>query len=195
MTFDRHLGNVLSVATRLVNALAPGAYEGGRPTAPPGERERVAAVAEALGGEGLGGEGRPRPRVTTDAAAQLGVAAVALREVFEHAAAGRTKQAAKVVNDLLRRTGARPQLDPAPGGGWQLHFHGSDYSLAVGWAAGCASGLAVVLGSDLAGRLGVCGASGCDRVYVDSSRNGAKRFCSTACQNRTKATAYRARHR
>jgi len=190
MTFDRHLENLLSVAARLVNTLAPGPYQGGRAAEPPGERGRVAAVDEALGGEG-----RRRPRVTSDSAAELAVAAVSLREVFEHAAAGRTKQAAKVVNDLLRRTGARPQLDPAPEGGWQLHFHGSDDSLAVGWAAGCASGLAVVLGSDLAGRLGVCGASGCDRVYVDGSRNGAKRFCTTACQNRTKATAYRARHR
>lgn len=48
--------------------------------------------------------------------------------------------------------------------------------------------------SDLAGRLGVCTAERCDRVYVDTSKNGTRRFCSTACQNRVKAAAFRARH-
>ncbi|MFC6935784.1 CGNR zinc finger domain-containing protein [Actinomadura yumaensis] len=33
----------------------------------------------------------------------------------------------------------------------------------------------------------------CDRVYVDTSRNGTRRFCSTACQNRVKTAAFRAR--
>jgi len=66
--------------------------------------------------------------------------------------------------------------------------------LAVqGCAAGCATGLAVVLGTDMYKRLGVCTASRCDRVYVDVSRNGTRRFCSTACQNRVKAAAFRAR--
>jgi hypothetical protein len=32
-------------------------------------------------------------------------------------------------------------------------------------------------------------------VFVDVSRNGTKRFCSTACQNRVKAAAFRARQR
>ena len=58
---------------------------------------------------------------------------------------------------------------------------------------GAALGLAVALGSDLAGRLGVCDAPGCDRVYVDASRNGGRRFCSTRCQNRVKAAAHRRR--
>ncbi len=40
-------------------------------------------------------------------------------------------------------------------------------------------------------RLGVCTAPHCDRVYVDTSRNGSKRFCSTACQNRVKTAAFR----
>jgi predicted RNA-binding Zn ribbon-like protein len=31
-------------------------------------------------------------------------------------------------------------------------------------------------------------------VYVDTSRNGSKRFCSTACQNRVKAATFRERH-
>ena len=66
-------------------------------------------------------------------------------------------------------------------------------SLPNGWAAGCATGLAVVLGGDLYDRLGVCTAPRCDRVYVDTSRNGTRRYCSTSCQNRVKTAAFRAR--
>ena len=53
-----------------------------------------------------------------------------------------------------------------------MHFHGTTDGLATGWAAGCATGLALAIGSDLAGRLGVCEAERCDRVYVDTSKNG-----------------------
>ena len=66
-------------------------------------------------------------------------------------------------------------------------------TLATGWVAGCATGLAFAIGSNLAGRPGICDSQGCDRVYVDISRNFSKRFCSLACQNRTKAAAYRTR--
>jgi predicted RNA-binding Zn ribbon-like protein len=53
----------------------------------------------------------------------------------------------------------------------------------------------VALGSDLGGRLGVCSAPACDRVYVDGSKNGTRRFCSTQCQSRVKAAVHRARTR
>jgi predicted RNA-binding Zn ribbon-like protein len=76
-----------------------------------------------------------------------------------------------------------------------LHFHGPDDSFERGWAAGIAAGLALAIGSDLAGRLGVCTAPDCDRVFVDSSRNAGRRFCSTRCQSRVKAAAHRARLR
>jgi predicted RNA-binding Zn ribbon-like protein len=117
-----------------------------------------------------------------------------MRRVFESAAAFDLATAAGILNDLLMTTGARPQLDPLPEGGWHVHFHGSDDTLATGWVAGCATGLALAIGSNLAGRLGVCDAHGCDRVYVDTSRNSSKRFCCLACQNRTKAASYRTRH-
>jgi predicted RNA-binding Zn ribbon-like protein len=55
--------------------------------------------------------------------------------------------------------------------------------------------LATVLGSEYGDRLGVCEAPACDRVFVDVSRNGPRRFCSTACQNRVKAAAHRSRAR
>jgi predicted RNA-binding Zn ribbon-like protein len=53
----------------------------------------------------------------------------------------------------------------------------------------------MVLGSPMADRLGLCSAPSCDRAYVDISRNGARRFCSTACQNRVKAATFRERQR
>jgi predicted RNA-binding Zn ribbon-like protein len=48
----------------------------------------------------------------------------------------------------------------------------------------------MAIGSDLAGRLGVCQAAPCDRVYIDTSRNLGKRFCSTRCQSRVTSAAH-----
>lgn len=178
---------VVGVAVRLVNALTPGEAHG-RPYLPPAGDQLPAAVTAALRG------GRRDTReVTPDEAAEFGMIASALRAVFDAVDAGRLDEAASEVNALLAFTGARPQLDRHDGEPWHLHFHGADDSLVTGWAAGCATGLAVVLGSELHGRLGVCTADRCDRVYVDTSRNGTRRFCSTTCQNRVKAAAFRAR--
>ena len=70
---------------------------------------------------------------------------------------------------------------------------GADMSLV--WGAGIAAGLGMAIGSDLAGRLGVCQAEPCDRVYIDTSRNLGKRFCSTRCQSRVTSAAHRTRSR
>jgi predicted RNA-binding Zn ribbon-like protein len=88
---------------------------------------------------------------------------------------------------------ARPRLTRHDEESWHLHYHGMDDSLSAQWAASCVTGLAVVLGGELHDRLGVCTAPNCDRVYVDTSRNGTRRFCSTACQNGVKTAAFRAR--
>ena len=185
--FDSHVIDLVTVAARLVNQLTPG-HDGGRPVSAPGPDQLRAAAAQALGGDG-----RPVPAVSADQAGALAEAAARMRTVFASATAGDLAGAARTVNDLLARTGARPQLDPVPGGGWHVHFHGHDDTLATGWIAGCATALALAMGSDLAGRLGICAAERCDRVYVDVSRNSSKRFCTLACQNRTKAAAHRAR--
>jgi predicted RNA-binding Zn ribbon-like protein len=123
-------------------------------------------------------------------AASLCFVAARLREVFE---AGSADAAASLVNAQLAGTGAHPRLEKHDGEPWHLHFTAADDTLVTGWAAGCATGLAVVLGSELYDRLGVCTAPRCDRVYVDTSRNGTRRYCSTACQNRVKTAAFRAR--
>ncbi|MER8047797.1 CGNR zinc finger domain-containing protein [Streptomyces sp. NPDC094032] len=123
----------------------------------------------------------------------LVAAAGRMRAVFQAVRDGDLDTAAATVNGLLRVSGARPRLDRRAGEPWQLRFHGSDDSFAAGCTAGCATALAPAVGGSLASRLGVCRAGRCDRVYVDTSRDAARRFCSTACRNRAKAAAFRAR--
>jgi predicted RNA-binding Zn ribbon-like protein len=176
---------VIRVAAELVNLLTPG-EDRGRRYFPPEDGERTAAVGAILRGAG----GR---EATWEEAAELCFVAAELRGVFEAVSAGDVDSAARQVNALLIRTGACPELERHDGEPWHLHFHSADGTLPNGWAAGCGTGLAVVLGGELYDRLGVCTAPRCDRVYVDTSRNGTRRYCSTSCQNRVKTAAFRAR--
>ena len=187
MNFNSHTDVVVRVAVGLVNLLTPG-QDRGRPYDPPDGTERAAAVTAVLR------SGGGRRRVTGVEAADFGSVAADLRAVFAAVSAGAVDDAAHQVNGMLSRTGAHPLLDRHDGEPWHLHFHAAEDSMVGSWAAGCATGLAVVLGGELYDRLGVCTAPRCDRVYVDTSRNGSRRFCSTACQNRVKTAAFRVRH-
>jgi predicted RNA-binding Zn ribbon-like protein len=185
VNFNSHTDVVVTVAAELVNLLTPG-EDRGRRYVPPEADKRTAAVGAVL--RGVGGR-----EASLEEATGLCFVAAELRGVFEAVGAGDVDDAARQLNALLIRTGARPALERHDGEPWHLHFHAADTSLPNGWAAGCATGLAVVLGGDHWDRLGVCTASGCDRVYVDTSRNGTRRYCSTSCQNRVKTAAFRAR--
>ena len=187
MRFSSHLDTVVAVAVELVNVLTAGEAHG-RPYTPPGGGDLPAAVTTLLRAAS------PRtPDIGPADAAELQATATELRVVFEAVSRDDVDAAARQVNKLLAWTGARPALDRHDGEGWHLHFHGSPEALANGWAAGCVTGLAVVLGTDDRGRLGLCTAPHCDRAYVDTSRNGTRRFCSTTCQNRVKTAAFRSR--
>lgn len=188
MRFDSHIERVLTAATHLVNRLTAG-FDGGQPVPAPSGAALREAVAAALAFDG-----RPHTVRTADARTIAGVIPD-VRAVFEAASHEETARAADLTNTLLDRTGARPRLNPDPDGSWHLHFHGPSDELGPGWAAGIAAGLAMALGVDEIGRLGVCSADRCDRVYVDTSRNGTRRFCSTRCQNRVKAATHRARQK
>jgi hypothetical protein len=187
VNFTSHVDAIVTAAVNLVNAVTPGEARGRSFTQPTGKDLRD-AVSEALRGR------RPEPPpITADDAAALAEMAGWLRSVFDSIERDDVDDAALTLNALLAETGARPQLDRHDGQPWHLHFHGRADTLAEGWAAGCATGLAIALGTDMYDRLGVCTAPRCDRVYVDVSRNGRRRFCSTSCQNRVKAAAFRAR--
>ena len=187
MNFNSHTDRVVAVAVSLVNTLTAGEARG-HGYAPPAGPDLCRAATAVLRAAS------PRtPELSGPETAQLSELAAQLRVVFAGVAAGDVDAAAHQVNDLIATAGAHPWLDRHDGEPWHLHYRGAQDSLVTGWAAGCASGLAVVLGSDLRGRIGVCTAPRCDRVYVDASRNGTRRFCSTSCQNRVKTAAFRAR--
>jgi predicted RNA-binding Zn ribbon-like protein len=188
VNFNSHTDLVVGVAVGLVNLLTEGEDRSRKYLPPDGaERaERISALFKSAGG---------RREVTVADAEALGGVAAELRDVFESVAAGDLDAAANRVNAMLDDTGAHPALERHDGEPWHLHFHSADEtSMVKGWQAGCATGLAIVLGGELSDRLGVCTAPHCDRVYVDTTRNGSRRFCSTACQNRVKAAAFRERH-
>jgi predicted RNA-binding Zn ribbon-like protein len=187
--FDSHVELLLEAAVSFVNELTDGERRGKPFVAPRGEELLVAAAA-AIPERAQAPKPETLPVVSAE---HLANAAREMRGVFEAMEDGRVDDAAAVVNKLLRETGARPQLDRVPGEPWQVHFHGSDDTYGVGWTAGCATALALAVGSELAGRLGVCTAPHCDRVYVDASRNSVRQFCSAPCQSRVKAAAFRAR--
>jgi predicted RNA-binding Zn ribbon-like protein len=186
--FSSHTDTVVRTAVALVNLLTEG-EERGRKYLPPRGLERAAKL------NALFQAARSRTEVTEGEAEEFGPVAAGLRAVFQGVTAGDIDAAARRVNDMLTSTGAHPFLERHDGEPWHIHFHSSDETSRVkGWAAGCATGLAIVLGGEYSDRLGVCTAPHCDRVYVDTSRNGSRRFCSTACQNRVKAAAFRERH-
>ena len=192
MLFDSHVELLLEAAVGFVNELTDGERRGKPYTAPVGDALPAAAAAAIP----TAGPQAKRPReLPPESAEILAHGGRVMRTVFVAMEEGRVDDAAHAVNGLLRETGARPQLDRVPGEPWQVHFHGADDTYGVGWTAGCATALALAVGSELAGRLGVCRAPHCDRVYVDASRNSVRQFCSAACQSRVKAAAFRARQR
>jgi len=188
VNFGSHTDTVVTAAAALVNVATPGQRRGRDYEVPIGS-----ALAEAIAGAVQTSRSGATP--TPDLVAAYVEIAVAVRPVFELAGNDRFDEASALVNRLLARYQPVPYLDRHDDEPWHLHFHGRDSSDRSGWGGGISVGLATVLGSDHADRLGVCQGSGCDRVFVDISRNGTKRFCSVACQNRVKAAAHRARTR
>jgi predicted RNA-binding Zn ribbon-like protein len=178
--FDSHTSGVVTALVAAVNVVTPG-WSRGRPYEPPAGAALAEQIQTALNSS------------TMNDIAELSAYLADLRAAFVDVSDGDLDRACRRVNDLLSVTGAAPVLANHDGEAWHLHFHAGNASWAVGWAASLATAMAMVLGSAAYDRLGVCQAPACDRVYVDVSRNGARRFCSTACQNRVKAAAFRER--
>jgi predicted RNA-binding Zn ribbon-like protein len=188
--FDSHVAKLLATTVALVNALTPG-LDGGVEVSPPADEKALrATVRDTVNRQGYT---YSAGAVGDDDARLVARTITEARRVIEDIDRADLATAAKRTNVLLRRTGARPQLDTHGPGAWNLHFHGPDDTFGVGWSAGVAAALAMAIGTADAGRLGLCQAERCDRVHLDTSRNGGRRFCSKRCQSRTKSAAHRRR--
>jgi len=118
-----------------------------------------------------------------------------LRPVFEASAAGDTKAVVDGLNELMVRHPITPQIS---GHDHQhLHIHAASKTqtvaeLLVGESLLGLANLVCDLGPT---RLGLCAATPCTNVYVDTSPNQSRRYCSDRCSSRANVAAYRARQK
>ncbi|MEV0383879.1 CGNR zinc finger domain-containing protein [Nonomuraea sp. NPDC050643] len=99
----------------------------------------------------------------------------------------------KLVNELLDVSSSKPYVSAHDGREPHLHFFSIDADVVSRARDTTAGGLAMAMSFAGGDRLGRCGRDGCEIVYVDTSRNGRRRFCSPACANRVNVAAHRAR--
>lgn len=104
-------------------------------------------------------------------------------------------EAVALVNEILARHRALPQLVRHDHWDWHLHAATSDAPLAVRLSVEAAMAVIDVIRAGELGRLRSCAADDCRGVLVDLSRNRSKRYCDLGCGNRANVAAYRARRR
>lgn len=81
------------------------------------------------------------------------------------------------------------------GAGWHMHVADRQSSVAELLVAESLMGLSTLVCDLGATRLGVCDASACASVFVDTSPNQSRRYCSDRCSSRANVAAYRARQK
>jgi len=102
-------------------------------------------------------------------------------------------EAAGMVNEMLARAKALPQLQRHHHWDWHLHAVDPDRPLDERVVVETAMAMVDVIRADELSRLAVCADETCDGIVLDLSRNRSRRFCSAACGNRLAVAAYRAR--
>ncbi|MFD9208123.1 CGNR zinc finger domain-containing protein [Streptomyces sioyaensis] len=136
-----------------------------------------------------------------------------LRAVFEAADAGDEVLAVDLLNALMMEFPVSPQISghehrddggTSRSGGaesgrgrpdWHMHIADHAANATAGYAATACMGLAFHLTDLGVDRLGLCQARPCRNVYLDTSTNRSRRYCSDRCATRANVAAYRARKR
>jgi hypothetical protein len=118
-----------------------------------------------------------------------------LREVFDMGAAHHDAEAVAAINTLLEAYPVQPRISGHDASDWHMHVTGRGASASAEFLAGAIWGLAVWLCEYGSARFGVCADDRCGNVYLDTSSNCCRRFCSERCATRSHVAAHRARKR
>jgi predicted RNA-binding Zn ribbon-like protein len=123
-----------------------------------------------------------------------------LRPVFEASNNGDERDVVDQLNALLAKHPVTPYIagrdTTAPGGArWHMHVADRESSVSELLIAESLMGLSTLVCDLGATRLGVCDANNCTSVFVDTSPNQSRRYCSDRCSSRANVAAYRARQR
>lgn len=176
MDFIGYRSDALGAAVALVNAVTT------TPAEPPADQLRALLVEH----------GYQAGQAPATAEPALRAWAERLRTVF---AAPDLAATAGAVNVLLAAVRVEPHLSDHDGQRWHLHYGPPSADVVERVRATTAFALAMLVSEYGTDRHGRCAAAGCDRVYADTSRNAARRYCSPACANRSAVAAHRARRR
>ncbi len=118
-----------------------------------------------------------------------------LRPVFEAGEADHVSEVVGGLNELMSRHPITPRISDHEGHDLHLHVATDNASVAellVGESLLGLANLVCDLGPD---RLGVCSSTKCTNVFVDTSPNRSRRYCSERCSSRANVAAFRARQK
>jgi predicted RNA-binding Zn ribbon-like protein len=118
-----------------------------------------------------------------------------LRDVFEFGTSGRDGDAVTELNSLLETFPVQPRISGHDSSDWHMHVTSRGASVSAEYLAGAVWGLSVWLCEYGSARFGVCADDRCGNVYLDTSSNCCRRFCSERCATRSHVAAHRARKR
>ena len=118
-----------------------------------------------------------------------------LRPVFEASAADDADRVVEGLNELMVRHPITPRIATHDERGLHLHVATKSQSVAELLVGESLLGLAYLVCDLGSTRLGICAASPCTHVYVDTSPNQSRRYCSDRCSSRANVAAYRARQK
>lgn len=115
-----------------------------------------------------------------------------LRKVFASVAAGADGEAVRSLNTLLIQHPIQPQISGHDGQNWHLHLTDSG-TVSDRYAAGAVFGLTVAINQMGLGRLRVCAGESCRDVFIDTSPDRSRRYCSDSCPRRGSVTTLHGR--
>jgi predicted RNA-binding Zn ribbon-like protein len=118
-----------------------------------------------------------------------------LRPVFEASAAGDREAVVDGLNELMVRHPITPQISGHDAEHLHIHAASKSQSVAELLVGESLLGLANLVCDLGPTRLGLCAAAPCTNVYVDTSPNQSRRYCSDRCSSRANVAAYRARQK